>query len=192
MGLRQANNVSAVVLGAVGVVGLLAGGWAADRLSARRPDGRLLLSAGTMLLAAPCTYLALGQAPGATAPFMVLMGLGATMGFVYYATVYAAIQDVVEPRLRGTAVALYFFAMYVLGASLGPMATGMLSDHFARQAMAQAGAEQMAEGFRAAGLHAAMYVIPAVTVAASAVLFAASRTVAGDMERRRQRALAAA
>ena len=52
--------------------------------------------------------------------------------YVYYSTVYATLQDVVEPALRGTAMALYFLAMYVLGASLGPLATGMASDYFTR------------------------------------------------------------
>lgn len=184
MTLREANNVSALVLGAVGIVGLLAGGWASDRLSARRPDGRLLLSAVTMLAAAPCVFLALAQPKGAIGGFVLLMGLGIMVSFVYYATVYAAIQDVVEPELRGTAVAVYFFAMYVLGASLGPVATGMLSDHFARQAMQAAGASEMAEPFRAAGLHDAMYVIPVLMTACALVLFAGSRTVAADMQRR--------
>jgi predicted MFS family arabinose efflux permease len=184
MGLRDANNVSALVLGAVGIVGLLAGGWASDRLSAWRASGRLLLSAGTMAIAAPCVYFALGQPKGELTSFMILMGFGITMIFVYYATVYAAIQDVVAPRLRGTAVALYFFAMYVLGASLGPLATGMLSDHFARRAMTAAGATAMAEAYRATGLHDAMYVIPVLMLLAALVLFAGARTVTADMRKR--------
>jgi MFS family permease len=52
---------------------------------------------------------------------MLLMAIGTMTMFVYYATVYAAIQDVIEPRLRGTAVAIYFCAMYVFGASFGPL-----------------------------------------------------------------------
>ena len=48
--------------------------------------------------------------------------------FVYYSTVYSTIQDVIEPSLRGTAMALYFFAMYVFGASFGPVLTGFLSE----------------------------------------------------------------
>src|SRR6185295_2451635 len=162
LGLREANTVSAVVLGAVGVVGLLAGGWASDRLSARRADGRLLLASIAMFAAAPCVFLALAQPAGALVAFMIPMGIGIALTFVYYATVYAAIQDVIEPRLRGTAVALYFFAMYVLGASLGPVVTGMLSDAFARQAMEAAGSAVMSESFRASGLHDAMYAIPAL------------------------------
>jgi predicted MFS family arabinose efflux permease len=180
MSLREASNVSAVSLGAVGAVGLLAGGWLADRLSAKRRDGRLLLSACSMAIAAPSIFFALNQPKGSVAAFMAL---GTMTMFVYYATVYAAIQDVIEPRLRGTAVAIYFCAMYVLGASLGPVATGMLSDHFAHRAMFAAGAGAMTEAFKASGLHSAMYAIPVLAVLASLVLFAASRTVEGDIRK---------
>jgi len=51
--------------------------------------------------------LALNQPKGSIAAFMLLMAIGTMTMYVYYATVYAAIQDVIEPRLRGTAVAIY-------------------------------------------------------------------------------------
>jgi predicted MFS family arabinose efflux permease len=183
MGLRQASNVSAISVGAVGAVGLLVGGWLADKVSAKRRDGRLLLSACAMAIAAPCLFLAVNQPKGAIAAFMFLMAIGTMNMFVYYATVYAAIQDVIEPRLRGTAVAIYFCAMYVLGASFGPVGLGMLSDHFAHQAMRDAGAPAMTEAFKAVGLHSAMYAIPVLAVLASLVLFAGSRTVEGDIRK---------
>ncbi len=184
MGLKAASNVSAVSVGAVGAIGLLAGGWFADKISAQRRDGRLLLSACSMAIAAPSIYFALSQPKGAIGAFMLLMAIGTMTMFVYYATVYAAIQDVIEPRLRGTAVAIYFCAMYVLGASLGPLGMGMLSDHFAHQAMHDAGAGAMTEAFKASGLHSALYAIPVLAVLASLVLFAASRTVEGDIHKR--------
>jgi sugar phosphate permease len=183
MGLRQASNVSAISLGAVGAVGLLAGGWLADKISAKRRDGRLLLSACSMAIAAPSIYLALNQPKGSITAFMMLMAVGTMTMFVYYATVYAAIQDVIEPRLRGTAVAIYFCAMYVFGAGFGSLGLGMLSDHFAHSAMADAGAGAMTEAYKAIGLHHAMYIIPILAVLASLVLFAASRTVEADIRR---------
>ena len=99
----------------------------------------------------------------------------------------AAIQDVIAPSLRGTAVAIYFCAMYLLGASLGPVGTGMLSDHFAHQAMVAAGSTTMSEAFKASGLHSAMYVIPILAVVASLVLFAAAFTIEKDIGRQRER-----
>lgn len=181
LSLRDAAMVSAVVLGLVGMIGLLAGGWASDKLARKRADGRLLLAGGTMLISVPCTFLALAQPAGSIVAFMIPMALATTFSFVYYATVYAAIQDVVEPRLRGTAIAIYFFAMYVLGASMGTLVTGALSDRMANAAMLEAGATQMTEAFRAVGLHDAMYVIPALALICAFVLFAGSRTVAADM-----------
>ncbi len=185
LGLKQASNVSAISVGAVGAVGLLAGGWLADRISAKRRDGRLLLSACSMAIAAPSIFLALNQPKGSIESFMLLMATGTMTMFVYYATVYAAIQDVIEPRLRGTAVAIYFCAMYVLGASLGPYGLGTLSDHFAHRAMRDAGATAMTEAFKASGLHSAMYVIPVLAALASLMLFAASRTVENDIRKQR-------
>jgi hypothetical protein len=84
-------------------------------------------------------------------------------------------------------MALYFFAMYVLGASLGPYGTGLVSDFFTARAAAAAGVtaqtQQALEPFRAAGLHTAMYIIPGLGALLTLVLFAASRTVAKDTER---------
>jgi MFS family permease len=160
---------------------MLGGGWGADRLGRTRPNGKLLLAAIAMCVAAQCIYLALKQAPGATIPFMLLMGTGTMFSYTYYACVYASIQDVIEPALRGTAMSLYFFAMYILGASFGPVVTGMLSDHFAKKAMWDAGATAMTEQFKGIGLHHAMYVIPLLCMVLAVVLFAASRTVAKDV-----------
>jgi MFS family permease len=183
MDLRQANTIAAVVLGAVGVAGLLGGGWAADKLRKTRPNGRMLLATAALFVSTPLVYLALDRPKGDLVGFMLLMGFGWMLIYVYYATVYAAIQDVVEPSLRATAMALYFFAMYVLGGSFGTSILGMLSDHYARQAMAAAGATAMSEAFRAEGLHSAFYVVPLVSLILAVVLYAGSRTIAKDMER---------
>jgi MFS family permease len=183
--LREATWITAWVLGAVGVLGLLLGGWTSDRVSRTRPSGRLQLAAAATLVSAPCLLLALRQPGGDVMGFTLFMGAGSMLMFVYYSCVYPAIQDVVEPALRGTAMALYFFAMYVLGGSLGPVATGALSDYCARQAMANAGATAMGEAFKAAGLHTAMHVIPLLCFLLGVVLFSAARTAGRDMEKLR-------
>lgn len=185
LGLQAANTISAVSLGLTGAVGLLVGGWLGDRLHTKRPNGRVLLAAISMLCASPCVFMALQQPKGGVVAFTILMGASSAMTFVYYSTVYSAIQDVVAPNLRGTAVSMYFFAMYVLGASFGSTIMGALSDHFAHQAMAAAGAAEMTPAFRAQGLHLAMYVIPALMVLCAGSLFGAARTVAADMEKMR-------
>lgn len=181
LGLKDANAISAVSLGLAGAIGLLLGGWLGDRLRVSRPNGRVLVGAIALLLAAPCVFMALQQPQGGVVAFTVLMATSSALSFAYYSTVYAAIQDVVPPNLRGTAVSLYFFAMYVLGASFGSTIMGALSDYFAHQAMLAMGGTEMLDSFRAAGLHTAMYVIPALLLLCSGSLFGASRTIAADM-----------
>jgi hypothetical protein len=79
--------------------------------------------------------------------------------------------------------------MYVLGASLGPIGTGLASDYFTTQAAALAGIVERTpaalEPFRAAGLRAAMYLVPMLFGVLAIVMFAASRTVTRDVEKLR-------
>jgi MFS family permease len=179
--LRNANLVAGVTLGAVGALGLLLGGLVVDRVTRVRANGRLATPAVALLINAPLVYFALGRPPGDLVAFVALIGVAWTLWYVYYSGVYAAIQDVVEPSLRGTAMALYFFAMYLLGGSFGQIATGRLSDYFARRAMLAAHASVMTEPFRAVGLHHAMYIIPLVTLLVVPVLIAAAVTFEKDM-----------
>jgi predicted MFS family arabinose efflux permease len=184
--LVDAGLVSMVVFGLSGIPGLLLGGLAGDAVARRRRDGRLRVGALAIFLSLPPILLALGRPPGDTLGFALLMGLGCAVMYVYYSTVYSTIQDVIEPSLRGTAMALYFFAMYVLGASLGPLGTGLASDHFTRQAASAAGVLETTaaalDPFRAVGLHSAMYLIPVLGALLTLVLIAGSRTVSRDAE----------
>src|SRR5262249_12492640 len=109
---------------------------------------------------------------------------GCMLLYTYYGTVYATIQDIVEPSLRGTAMAIYFCAMYFLGALFGPVATGWASDYSARRSALAGGSLTVTEIHKAIGLHDAMYLIPILSAALVVVLFAASRTVKADYLRR--------
>jgi len=206
MTFQHAGWVAACVYGFSGVIGLTGGGWLADRLYTRRVDGRLIVGTTAIVICTPLMYLGLGRAAGDIVGFSMLMGLGVGVMFAYYSTVYATIHDVVEPSLRGTAMALYFFAMYVLGASMGPVGTGLVSDYFTFQRASAAGAVaplpfgeimmaelrslvgeakgfnlRALEPFRADGLHTAMYIVPILAAILALVLFAASRTVKKDV-----------
>ena len=206
--VRSAGYIVMVVYGLSGIVGLVGGGMLADRLYQKRVDGRLLVGMWSIVICAPFMYLALLRPGGDVLTFSLLMGVGCGVMYAYYSTVYSTIQDVVEPGLRGTGMALYFCAMYVCGASLGPLGTGLASDYFTFRAAAAAGKVQQLpfgdlvagqvralfggprmslpaalEPFRADGLHSAMFIVPAVAAVLAIVLFAASRTVRNDVAR---------
>ena len=187
LGKLNAGMISMIVFGLAGIPGLLIGGMLGDRMGKRIPNGRLMVAAIATLASAPLMFISLSMPAGALVGFVIFASLGMASMYAYYATVYSAIQDVIEPSLRGTAMALYFFAMYVLGASLGPVGMGFLSNYFTRSAARAAGVTEVSfqalRPFAADGLHLALYVVPIFAVLLGVVLFAASRTVANDMEK---------
>jgi len=181
--VRAAGAVSGIVFGVFGGVGMIAGGMAGDRLAARREDGRLLTSSAAIALSVPLVLAFLGQRPGKAGLAVAMIGPALLLMYLYYAPVYATIQDLVEPSRRGIAMALYFFAMYLLGASFGPLGTGMLSDRLAARAALAHGSAMVSERFRAEGLGQAMYVVPAVSSLLAIVLFLGARSAARDRRR---------
>ena len=144
----------------------------------------MLVAGVAALLAAPAALLGILAPAGSVLPSLLLLMLCYGLMNMYYGNVYSALQDIVAPSLRGTAMAIYFMAMYLLGASFGPIITGRLSDYFAHKAALASGSMQMTEAARAVGLHDAMYVIPLLALGLAAVLYAGSRTIGRDMERR--------
>ena len=122
--------------------------------------------------------------------FIAVFSVGWLFAYNFYTCVYTAIQDVVEPRLRATAMALFFAGLYLLGGGAGPVVVGLLSDHFAKAAMAVAGADVMNESFKAIGLHDAMYLIPAALLMTLVFLYLASRCFSKDAERMKARMVA--
>ena len=183
--VAQAGKYAMVVYGLSGIPGLVFGGMLADWLTRRWPGGRMLLSAGCFLIAAPLTYLAVAAAPGNPMAFAVPMSFGVAAMYVYYSTTYSTIQDLVEPAMRGTAIAAYFCAMYLLGASLGPIVLGKMSDHFTLAAANAAGVTattvQALEPFKGTGLHQAMYIVPVLNLVLTFCMLIAARTVPRDI-----------
>jgi MFS family permease len=102
-----------------------------------------------------------------------LFALGWFFQYAYFTTAYPAIHDVVPPQLRATAIAVFFALFYVLGEAFGPLIVGLVSDHVARTAMTAAGQTEMTEAFRSVGLHASLFVVPAMLLV-TAVLVALS------------------
>jgi MFS family permease len=181
--VERAGQVSGLIYG-VGALGIFAAGWLGDWAFRRGVSGRLYVAAAALAAAAPCLLMALAVPPGGLWPCAAWLLPAYLLLYAYYGPVYATIQDVVEPPLRGTAMAVYFCAMYFLGAILGPVATGWVSDWSARRA---AGGAELTELHKAVGLHDAMYLIPVLDVALVAVLLAAARTVKGDYLRLQKR-----
>ena len=184
--VERAGQMSGLIYG-FGALGIYAGGWLGDRAFQRSVSGRMHVAWIGLAAAIPCLLMALAVPAGQLWLCAVWLLPGCMLLYAYYGTVYATIQDIVEPSLRGTAMAIYFCAMYFLGALYGPVATGWISDYSARRTALADDSPTVTELHKAVGLHDAMYLIPILNAALVVVLFAASRTVKDDYLRLRAR-----
>jgi MFS family permease len=166
-----------------GVCGGLLGGHVGDLVASNARNARLWMAAIIALLGAPIMFYGITRPAGFAAAALVAIGVSYGAFNTYYGPVYASIQDIVPPNQRALTMSVYFMAMYLCGASFGPLLTGRLSDYMARRAMNAAGAVSVA-GFRAVGLQKAMVIMPILSVALAIVLYLGSRTMNQDIERR--------
>lgn len=182
--IRDASLIAMLVNGIFTLPGLLLGGIVGDGAKRFRPDGGLLVVAAATLLSVPLFLAAMMAESGQTTLFLVTMGGAFALMYFYYSVTYATIADITPPENRGTAMSIYFMAMYLLGGALGPYVVGMASDYFTRKAAAAAGVIELStvalEPFRAAGLRSAMYIVPVLCIVLAAIMFAASRAVRKD------------
>jgi MFS family permease len=162
--------------GISGIAGAIAAGMLGDSRLGRQGNRRMALAAAAALAAAPPAFAAVLMPAGRASVAVPLLMLAYGLLQMYYGLVYAAIQDLVAPALRGTAMAVYFMAMYLCGASFGPLLTGGLSDYLAREALRTH--QLTMEAARATGLQQAMFTMPALSVVLSAVLWAGARAMA--------------
>jgi MFS family permease len=184
LSLAASGVASGIVYIFGGVIGGTLAGVLGDSIVRRRKDGRLLVASIASLVAAPLACLAILQPAGAMIAAVIFFALTYAALTSYYGLVYSAIQDLVAPNQRGTTMAVYFLAMYLCGASFGPLLTGRLSDLLARRAATLAGSPAVTEVFRAAGLQQAMLEIPVLSVALALILYLGSRSIIADVERR--------
>jgi MFS family permease len=184
LSLAASGVASGIVSISGGVIGGTLAGVLGDSIVRRRKDGRLLVASIASLAAAPLACLAILQRAGAIVAAVIFFSLMLAALTSYYGLVYSAIQDLVPPNQRGTTMAVYFLAMYLCGASFGPLVTGGLSDLLARRAAALAGSATVTEAFRAVGLQRAMLEIPVLSVVLAVVLYFGSRSMIADVARR--------
>ena len=189
LSLASSGIATGVVFLIGGLGGGLSAGYLGDFIVQRRKDGRMLCAAIAALIAVPLSSAGILQPAGSLLKAIVFLLLTYAVLTSYYGLVYSAIQDIVAPNQRGITMAIYFLAMYLCGASFGPLFTGQLSDHMAHRAAALAGSPAVTESFRAVGLQQAMLIIPVLSMALAGVLFMGSRTIASDIEKRETLAL---
>jgi MFS transporter, Spinster family, sphingosine-1-phosphate transporter len=122
----EVGNWFAFAYGLASFVGIYWGGVLASRYAAN--NERLQLRVLTVMsclfgLTTACVYIA----PNYHLAFAML-GVATALGSAGQGPLFAMIQTLVPPRMRATATAIMFLVANLIGAGLGPLAAGILSD----------------------------------------------------------------
>lgn len=168
MSLVEAATVVSVAYGVVLTIGQLFGGAIVDRLALRdvawigRATGLCAILAGAAMLGATLTTTAWIA--------VFLLACWALPTGCQYGPVMGALQGLVLPRMRGVTNAMMSLLINLVGAGLGPLLIGALSDRFAIE-----------EGDRSVAL--AMALVALLQFWAAAHFFACQRSLQPDMRR---------
>ncbi len=175
--LRSPFDVSysqvALIMGAssglAGFIGTLLGGMLSDKLAKR--DTKLMLQVPAIAYVAIAPILAFAYSSNSLAVLIGLSLIGAVGMTVYLGPTFGALHNMVEPRMRATAVAVVFMVVSLVGLGIGPVLVGAISDFAAStmydadalcSAKSAACAEAGFAGLRVAMvINALLYLIPA-------------------------------
>jgi len=108
-----------------GFLGVILGGWLADRLGARIVGGRMLVAAITLLSTVP--LLLLGYSSASSTVFLICNFLGQMVTAAALGACAASSISLVKPRMRGTATAIFLLGATLIGLAFGPFAAGLIS-----------------------------------------------------------------
>lgn len=119
------------IMTAAGTLGIVFGGWLADRLAARgRRDAtmRVGLVASVVWIPAGILYALVEDK---TLALVLLVPTLFTSGMPWGAAA-AAVQEMTPSPMRAQATAVYLFAISLIGLGIGPSAVGYLTEHVYR------------------------------------------------------------
>jgi MFS family permease len=148
-----------------GFLGVILGGAVADGLRKKNPAGRILVVILGVL--GPIIPIVIGFTTDNAALFYVMNFLAGMLGATALGAAAATTQDLVLPRMRGTATAAFFLGTTLVGLSFGPYMVGQISDL----------AGTMVNGKLIGDLRVGILSLIAVAPIALALLIAAYRTV---------------
>lgn len=108
-----------------GFLGVTLGGVVADALRSRHPAGRIVMV--LFGAAAPVVFVVLAFTATSTAVFYPCFFLAGICASTALGAAGATMQDLVLPRMRGTATGTFFIGTTLLGLAMGPYLAGRIS-----------------------------------------------------------------
>ena len=109
-----------------GWIGTSLGGIIGDRLKLKNPSGRLWLTLAASAIPVPIALYAYSTQD--LTVFYVCYFLVVLLGTFWLGGITATMQDLVLPRMRGSAGAMFFMGTTLIGLGNGPYFVGLLSD----------------------------------------------------------------
>jgi MFS family permease len=127
MSSGTAGLLAGGVIVAGGLVGILAGGWIADRRARNNP--RAHLEVGIVGFIAGAILIVIAIVSPQLPVFVPFFFLTVICLYLYQGPFTAVAQNVVSPALRASSVTLLLLISHVAGDSHSPFDVGLLSDH---------------------------------------------------------------
>jgi len=125
LGLAEAGMYAGVIASAPAILSVLVSGWLGDKFGERNPAAYALVPAVCLLLAGPVYFFGLQQE---SLPLLLgMISVGTFLGFGYLGITYAALQNLMHPRMRVTGYAVIQI-FYGVASAVGPILVGWLSD----------------------------------------------------------------
>jgi MFS family permease len=109
-----------------GFLGVIGGGWLADRLHRRHASGRLMVVGIGLVVPVPLALL--GYSTPSAEVFLVCSFLLQLTTSSALGASAAASQALVLPRMRGMATAIFFLGTTLIGLAFGPFMAGVVSE----------------------------------------------------------------
>lgn len=180
LNLIEGSVFSGCIIGVTGLIGLTFGGIISDKIHKKYKNGRLIFGSLSMLISTLLVALGLLFGIQSLPIFVLLFSVGWLFLYNYYTTIYPAIQDIVEPNMRATAIGLYFACISIFGGALGPLVVGALSDYFSSKEMILSGTVIMIESYKALGLYRAFFLVPIMLLLTSIFVYFGSNSFYND------------
>jgi len=160
LSLLQVASLIGPLRGIVGALGILAGGWLADRLGRRDVRWRIWVPAVGCLLLGPAEVLfLLGDRRGLWIAGLALVSL---LTLVHQGPIFAAAMSVAQPRMRAVASSVIVFSAAVIGQVVGPLLVGALND-------------RLTASFGAGAIRYSLLVVAVCSLAAGVAFLCAAR-----------------
>jgi MFS family permease len=127
----QAGSRIGIISSVPVALSMMAGGFLGDWAGRRGAHWYALIPALGATLSAPL-YIAAFRANTVDIA-TVFLALSAVCAYAYIPAAAAIVQNMMEPRMRASAVAITGLLYTLVGQGLGPLLVGVLSDHFGLQ-----------------------------------------------------------